>query len=215
MLLYLQMFKNFAFQPACFLRREHARANGVKAHTREPSFKARVTVQFPALSTKFLLLAVALSLATGVPAATLSSGQPAPAIDLPDLPVDGGSTSLASLRGKVVYLDFWASWCGPCRLSLPRLNSLRNELGDRGFEVFAVNVDEFEEDALQFLQEFPVDYPVVWDNAGHSPQTYGILGMPTAFIIDRQGVVREVHQGFRKSDTEKIRAKVLELLEEE
>ena len=148
-------------------------------------------------------------------ASTLQAGTTAPPVDLPNLPrQEGKATSLESLRGKVVYLDFFASWCGPCRISLPRLNDIRNEFADQGFEVLAVNVDEFEEDALAFLEEIPVDYPVVWDPSGDSPREFGILGMPTAYLVDREGVVRHVHQGFRKSDTEKIRAMVVEMLAE-
>lgn len=146
--------------------------------------------------------------------APFASGQPAPAVDLPRLPTDGTRISLASLRGKVVYLDFWASWCGPCRLSLPEMNTLRQELVAQGFEVLAVNVDEVEEDALLFLEEIPVSYPVIWDPTGNTSQIFGILGMPTAFLIDRSGMVREVHQGFRKGDTDKIRTQVLRLLKE-
>jgi thiol-disulfide isomerase/thioredoxin len=177
-------------------------------------YKDCFSVHFKATAVQLLTIILVLALAPGVYANSVSSGQEAPAVDLPNLPLDGANTSLASLRGKVVYLDFWASWCGPCRVSLPRLNILRNELREQGFEVFAINVDEIEEDALEFLQEFPVDYPVVWDSTGNSPQNFGIMGMPTGFIIDRKGVVREVHQGFRKSDTEKIRLKLLELLVE-
>jgi thiol-disulfide isomerase/thioredoxin len=164
---------------------------------------------------RLLLTCLVLSAAPGVQATTVTGGQAAPVVDLPNLPADGKNTQLSSFRGKVVYLDFWASWCGPCRLSLPRLNTLWKELGEQGFEVLAINVDEFEEDALEFLEQFPVDYRVVRDETGATPEAFGILGMPTAFIIDRQGVVREVHQGFRKSDTDKIRAVLLELLEEE
>ncbi|MCZ6829187.1 MAG: TlpA disulfide reductase family protein [Gammaproteobacteria bacterium] len=212
------MFTKITFQsvftPIFTPERERTGKTGVKAITKELVFKARFPVHIATTAAQLLAVFFILALAPGVQAGPISSGQLAPAVDLPNLPVDGGHTSLASLQGKVVYLDFWASWCGPCRVSLPRLNTLRKELGEQGFEVLAINVDEFEEDALQFLQEFPVDYPVVWDNAGHSPQTFGILGMPTAFIIDRKGVVREIHQGFRKSDTAKIRARVVELLEE-
>jgi len=122
--------------------------------------------------------------------------------------------SLESLRGKVVYLDFWASWCGPCRVSFPQLEQLRHELGPDGFEVLAINVDEEEADARQFLADVPVSYPVVRDGEGITPQTYGILGMPTGYLIDRQGVVREIHQGFRKSDGDKLRTAIIALLGE-
>jgi len=146
-------------------------------------------------------------------ATAVNVGDTAPLVDLPNLTGEG-NTSLESLRGKVVYLDFWASWCGPCRVSFPQLETIRAELNERGFEVLAINVDEFEEDALLFLEELPVTYKVVRDAEGLSPKTYGILGMPTGFLIDREGVVRQVHQGFRKSDGEKLRAEILELLGE-
>jgi thiol-disulfide isomerase/thioredoxin len=148
-----------------------------------------------------------------LPAYALRIGEPAPPIALASLPA-GHDTRLSHLRGKVVYIDFWASWCGPCRLSFPLLEQLRAELGPRGFEVLAVNVDEFEADALEFLAEVPVNYPVVRDAEGDTPQAYGVLGMPTGYLIDRRGVVRYVHQGFRKTDGVQLRAAIIELLED-
>lgn len=157
----------------------------------------------------FLLL-----LGCAVQAESVREGQVAPALNLPLLGAQSEEfVSLEALRGKVVYLDFWASWCGPCRLSFPQLEALRQELGPRGFEVLAVNVDEFEDDALAFLDEMPVTYPVVRDAAAESPARYGILGMPTGFLLDRQGVVKRVHQGYRRSDGEKLRKEILQLLE--
>jgi thiol-disulfide isomerase/thioredoxin len=154
-----------------------------------------------------------LSLPLLVQAGNVAVGQLAPEIRLPALS-GAGEISLESLRGKVVYLDFWASWCGPCRVSFPILEQLRTDLGPDGFEVLAVNVDENESDASKFLSEVPVTYLVVRDAEAVSPQTYGILGMPTGYLIDRQGVVREIHQGFRKSDGEGLRTAITELLGE-
>lgn len=125
-----------------------------------------------------------------------------------------GTMSLAQLRGNVVYLDFWASWCSPCRMSFPQLEQLRVEFAPRGFEVLAVNVDEFEADAVKFLEEIPVSYPVVYDAAGASPQAYGILGMPTGYLIDREGVIRLVHHGFRRNDGAKLKTEIIKLLGE-
>lgn len=159
-----------------------------------------------------LLLCLPLSLSSLVQAAAVV-GEPAPAVDLPQLAAED-SLSLSQLRGKVVYLDFWASWCGPCRVSFPILEQLRNELGPQGFEVYAINVDEVEADALGFLAEVPVSYPVVRDGSGATPQTWGILGMPTGYLIDREGVVRNIHQGFKKSDGAVLRAEIVELLGE-
>ena len=136
-----------------------------------------------------------------------------PALELPAMAGEPGATmSLAELSGKVVYLDFWASWCGPCRVSFPQLEALRSELGPRGFEILAVNLDEFEADALAFLEQVPVSYPVVRDAAGDSPASFGVLGMPTGFLIDRDGILRLIHQGYRKSDGAKLRQEIIHLL---
>lgn len=149
-------------------------------------------------------------------AAGVQVGQSAPQISLPQLASNNlEDLTLASLRGKIVYLDFWASWCGPCRLSFPQLEALRQELGPRGFEVFAVNVDEFEPDALRFLEEVAVTYPVVRDGVGDTPSAYGIAGMPTGYLIDRTGVIRLIHQGYRKSDGAALRQEIIKLLGEQ
>lgn len=154
--------------------------------------------------------------AQGLAAAGLTPGQPVPALELPEIGGEpGASISLADLSGKVVYLDFWASWCGPCRVSFPQLEALRTELGPRGFEVLAVNLDEFEADAHEFLEKVPVSYPVVRDAAGDSPARFGVLGMPTGFLIDRDGILRVIHQGYRKSDGPKLRQEIIHLLGDE
>jgi thiol-disulfide isomerase/thioredoxin len=158
----------------------------------------------------FLPLLMCLPLSTqGAP---VSTGETAPEIDLPRLPAGPENVRLADLQGKVVYVDFWASWCGPCRVSFPLLEAMRNELGSQGFEVLAVNVDEFKEDALRFLDTLPVSYLVAYDQAGSTPAAYGIVGMPTGFLVDRQGIVRKRHQGFRKSDAAMLRAEIVKLL---
>ena len=118
--------------------------------------------------------------------------------------------SLSEYRGKVIYLDFWASWCGPCRKSLPLLNELRNELKDRGFEVLAINVDETREEGLRFLREYPVDYPTLFDDQS-TAATYQLRGMPTAYLIDHEGKLHSQHVGFNPKDMTSIRSEVLSL----
>lgn len=170
-----------------------------------------------------LLFTAGLLVSAVAAAGSVSVGDAAPTVELPLLtaqqmgvdPLPAGTPfGLDNLKGKVVYLDFWASWCGPCRMSFPRLEQLRQELGAQGFEVLAINVDEFEADALKFLGEVPVTYPSLYDGGGTAPQQYGILGMPTAYLIDRQGQVRLVHQGFRKNDEVQLRTEIIKLLGE-
>jgi len=140
----------------------------------------------------------------------VSEGQPAPTFSLPAL--DGGKPiSLESHRGEVVYLDFWASWCPPCVTSLPLLDELRTEFGDRGFRVVAVNVDRDADKARAFLAKRPVGYRSASDPDGALPERFGLSTMPTSYLIDRDGVVRHVHPGFRKSDIDGLRAQIRDL----
>lgn len=124
----------------------------------------------------------------------------------------GQQISLSDYKGKVIYLDFWASWCGPCRKSLPELNEIRNKYASRGFEVIAINVDENPDDGLKFLREYSVSYPIAYDPKGTVPAAYQLKGMPYAFLIDRKGVVRHIHEGYRDGDRNKIETKVKALL---
>ena len=141
-------------------------------------------------------------------------GKPAPDIQLPKLNESniGDSAQISDFRGKLVYLDFWASWCGPCRKSFPVLNELHNTYNSLGFEVVAINVDENLEDALGFLEKHPVDYTILLDSEAISPQKFNVPGMPTAYIIDAEGNIIHRHVGFRNGDAEKIEKLINELL---
>jgi len=149
-------------------------------------------------------------------ALALESGDRAPSFTAPVLnhPVleDGTPISLESYRGKVIYLDFWASWCAPCATSLPILDALGDEFGPDQFQVVAVNVDRDPDRAVDFLSKRPVGYPSLTDPEGRLPIVFGVETMPTSFLIDRKGVIRHVHRGFRKGDEEALRHKILELM---
>ncbi len=135
----------------------------------------------------------------------------APPVELSSLSEPQQQISLSEYKGKVIYLDFWASWCAPCRKSLPLLNELRNELHSEGFEVLAINVDEERADGLRFLDEYPVDYPTLFDN-GDVASAYQLRGMPTAYLIDREGNLHSQHVGFNPKDMPSIRQEVVDLL---
>jgi peroxiredoxin len=156
------------------------------------------------------ILALLLLLSAGAAGAT-EIGKPAPAFSARALAGDKNH-SLAQYRGKVVFLDFWASWCGPCTTSLPMLEELRREFPADAFQILAVNVDKDPGKARAFLARFPIGYPSVSDPEGKLPETYGLSTMPSSYLIDRQGVVRYVHEGFRPKDIDEIRARIRELL---
>jgi thiol-disulfide isomerase/thioredoxin len=156
-------------------------------------------------------LMVLVVLAVAITADALQTGQKAPVVAGARL--DGkGQVSLAELKGKVVYLDFWASWCKPCALSLPALDGFRKEFPSRDFAVLAVNVDKDPALAKAFLSRRPVGYPSLFDPKGDLPVRFGVETMPTSFLIDRDGVVRRVHRGFRKEDVPELRNAIQELI---
>jgi thiol-disulfide isomerase/thioredoxin len=157
-------------------------------------------------------LACALPMLVASPALAVGVGDAAPTFSARSL--HGESTlSLSAYRGKVVYLDFWASWCAPCLTSLPLLEKLRKEFPSDRFQILAVNVDREPDKARSFLARHPIGYPSASDPEGRLPASFGIETMPTSFLIDERGVVRLVHPGFRASDIDSIREHVRTLLE--
>jgi peroxiredoxin len=156
-------------------------------------------------------LALAALLLAGPPAGAVEIGQKAPEFTAPAL--DGPTRlSLGAFRGKVVYLDFWASWCPPCLTSLPLLEELRKEFPNDQFQILAVNVDQDPAKARAFLERTRVGYPSASDPKGRIPESFGIETMPTSFLIDRRGVVRHVHRGFRKGDVAGLRERIAHLI---
>jgi thiol-disulfide isomerase/thioredoxin len=142
---------------------------------------------------------------------SLAAGDPAPACAAPLL--DGGrAVSLADYRGKVVYLDFWASWCAPCRDSFPFMNELQRDFAGKGLQIVAVSVDKTAEDAKRFLVRYPASFTIVLDAAASCPAAFRLEGMPSSYVIDRNGAVRAVHVGFHNSDRSEIRRQLDEAL---
>ena len=112
------------------------------------------------------------------------------------LPAEAEGLDLGPYRGKVVYLDFWASWCNPCRQSFPWMNQLQEEYGPRGFVVIAVNVDHDRDLAAEFLQSNYARFKIVYDPNGAIAEKYDFKDMPTSILIGRDGNIRYVHNGF-------------------
>lgn len=145
---------------------------------------------------------------------TLDEPLPQPEWALPVIANGEGTLTDASNLGRITYVDFWASWCGPCRLSLPALNRLSQEFDPEDFAVVAISVDYVDEDALDFLARYPVDYPVAIDKTGDSGRAFAVAGMPSGYLIGRDGLIREVHVGFRKGDEQVLRERIQTLLSE-
>ncbi|MBK1716372.1 TlpA family protein disulfide reductase [Thiocystis violacea] len=140
-------------------------------------------------------------------------GSPAPGCPVDSL-AGGGIVDPAARAGQVVYLDFWASWCVPCAKSFPFLDQMHRDLKARGFEVIAINLDEERQDALGFLDKHPVGFTIGADPQGKCPRLYQVKGMPTSYLIDRKGQIREVHEGFKTGDAPALRARIESLLSE-
>ena len=143
---------------------------------------------------------------------TLDEPLPQPAWELPLIANGEGTVTDSTYLGRVTYVDFWASWCGPCRLSLPALNRLSKEFDAADFGVVAISVDYVDEDALDFLKRYPVDYPVAIDKTGNSGRDFAVAGMPSGYLIGRDGLIRKVHVGFRKGDETLLREQIQALI---
>ena len=143
---------------------------------------------------------------------TLDEPLPQPTWELPLIANGEGTVTDSTYLGRVTYVDFWASWCGPCRLSLPALNRLNKEFDAADFGVVAISVDYVDEDALDFLKRYPVDYPVAIDKTGDSGRDFAVAGMPSGYLIGRDGLIRKVHVGFRKGDEALLREQIQALI---
>lgn len=154
-----------------------------------------------------LLVSLCLSLASVYGFADAGK---APVLHLPAL---DGEMDLAQLEGKVVYLDFWASWCDPCRDSFPWMAEMKEKYGASGLEVVAVNLDKSRELADAFLKTMKVNFIVAFDASGKSAELYGLRGMPGSYLIGRDGNIQASHLGFNDKDKAKLEAAIKVLLQ--
>jgi peroxiredoxin len=144
------------------------------------------------------IAALAAVLTLALPAWVAAADVQAPGFTLQTL--DGKTVSLTQFKGDVVMINFWASWCGPCRQEMPLLDNIYKQYKDMGFTLLGVNVEPDAHNANAWLKQTPVTYPILYDPKSQVSQLYQVQAMPTTVIIDRQGVVRFVHNGYLPGD---------------
>lgn len=135
--------------------------------------------------------------------------QKAPAFILPG---DNKSINLEKLKGKVVYLDFWASWCDPCRKSFVWMNDMHSRYDSKKFTIIAVNLDASKKDAIKFLEKVPANFDIAYDPEGSVATKYNLKAMPTSYLIDKKGKLVFAHKGYREGDAAEIEEKIRQLL---
>jgi peroxiredoxin len=139
-------------------------------------------------------LAFLLAMVLSVAAYSAETQKLAPVFSLPD--ATGQAVSLDDYRGQVVLINFWASWCVPCRREMPLLEELHQRYAPLGFTMLGINVEEDSSLADKFLQETPVNFPILYDRANSVSKAFDVIAMPTTVILDREGRVRFIHHGY-------------------
>lgn len=157
-------------------------------------------------------VAFVLAFAFGNVALAAKANEKAPAISLPD--GSGKTVNLSDFRGQVVMVNFWASWCEPCRTEMPLIEDLYQKFKKIGFTVLAVNVDEDPANGKKFLKDVPVSFPVVYDSKNKVIQNYGVQAMPSTYMVDRKGTIRDVHRGYKPGDEAAYEEYIRKLLRE-
>jgi thiol-disulfide isomerase/thioredoxin len=128
------------------------------------------------------------------------------------LPGHNKTIQLSQYKGKVVYLDFWASWCEPCKRSFPWMNELQEQHGKDGFEIIAINLDESRNDAEEFLKKMPAKFDVAFDKSGKTAEVYNLKAMPSSFLIDRNGKLVHKSLGYRAEEKKILEKKIKQLV---
>jgi thiol-disulfide isomerase/thioredoxin len=160
-----------------------------------------------------LLALLAAALLAAVPAGATAGGEPAPALTLPAR-APARTVSLEALRGQVVMLNFWASWCGPCREEFPLLDQMYKRYRAAGVTIVGINVEPDSSDAEGFLAKTPVGFPIAFDRDSAASRLFGVDAMPSTVLIDRRGVVRWTHRGYKPGDENEYLDRIRSLLRE-
>ena len=140
-----------------------------------------------------LILLLSSVLLPGITARAVSGAAP----DFSLQSRDGGTVSLSEFRGQVVMINFWATWCGPCREEMPHLEALYQRYSALGFRLLGVNVEEDSENAEAWLEEMPVSFSILFDPENRVSELYDVIAMPSTVLVDRQGNIRFSHDGYQ------------------
>lgn len=150
-------------------------------------------------------------IASAVVSATPESG-PAPNFQL--VARDGSQVSLGNLVGNVVMVNFWATWCGPCRQEMPHLEALYQRYGSLGFTLLGINVEDDPQGAEAWLAETPVSFPILFDSQNDVTKLYDVIAMPSTVLVDRNGNIRYVHHGYKPGYENDYQDQIRELIRE-
>jgi peroxiredoxin len=159
---------------------------------------------------KFIAICGGLLLVWSASAGEISGA--APDFDL--LSRDGSRVALSDLQGQVVMVNFWATWCGPCREEMPHLEALYQRYGDLGFTLLGVNVEEDSSGADKFLAETPVSFPILFDPESSVSELYNVIAMPSTVLIDRTGNMRYIHHGYQPGYENEYQTQIRALIRE-
>lgn len=157
------------------------------------------------------ILGLGVMLAAGLFAVN-ANADAAPDFTLPSS--TGENVRLAEQRGQVVMLNFWASWCGPCRKEMPLLDEMSKRYSAAGFVLYGVNVEEDNTDAKKLIKELGVSFPILYDTESKASSLYNVDAMPTTVVIDKKGEIRFVNRGYKAGDENKYRDQIRELIKE-
>ncbi len=156
--------------------------------------------------------ALLISMTCMASAYSAGSTAAAPTFTLPSK--SGDTIDLAKLKGQVVMLNFWASWCGPCRTEMPLMDQIYKKYSAAGFTMLGVNVDTDSTDAQKFLSQVPVSFPIAFDRSNAVSKLYDVSAMPSSVFIDRKGNVRALHRGYKVGDEAEYLAQIRALIKE-